>query len=187
LGLKEIGYLKQIHSSKIYVYDGVVEEGDSLITNKANTGIGVFTADCVPVILVDTENKVISSVHSGWKGTYNELVAATIDKMIVDYGSKVDNIKVFIGPHIKECCYEVSEELIKSFYNKETYKNTIIAKGRNLNLEKCVIKQCISRKIPNENIHSVGLCTYCSKDYEFYSYRKDKECGRLFSMAFIKE
>jgi copper oxidase (laccase) domain-containing protein len=45
----------------------------------------------------------------------------------------------------------------------------------------------MSRKIPKENVHSVGFCTYCSKDYEFYSYRKDKECGRLFSMAFIKE
>lgn len=92
----------------------IEHEGDGIVTNEKSTIIGAFTADCVPVILIDEVNNVIAAVHSGWKGTFNSISAIAVEKMISEYGSNVKNIKAYIGPHIRQCCYEVSEELKKS-------------------------------------------------------------------------
>ena len=71
----------------------------------------MFTADCVPVILVDKENEAIAAIHSGWKGTFSSIVTETILRMKEEYNSKAENIVAYIGPHIRQCCYEVSEDL----------------------------------------------------------------------------
>ena len=88
-----------------------MKEGDAIITNVKNVIIGVFTADCVPVILVDEENKVIAAIHSGWRGTFESITLKTIKKMKEEFNTNEINIKAYIGPHIRKCCYEVSEEL----------------------------------------------------------------------------
>ena len=71
----EVIYIKQIHSDKVLNYDNQVDfienEGDAIITNKKNVAIGVFTADCVPVIAVNEVDGVIAAIHSGWRGTFD--------------------------------------------------------------------------------------------------------------------
>lgn len=129
----------------------------------------------------------MAAVHSGWKGTINCIVAKTIDRLIKDYNSEIKDIKVYIGPHNMKCCYEVSEELIETFKNKDIYKDTYINDGRNLSLKQCIIKQLNDKGICDDQINKLNMCTYCSKEYSFHSYRKSKEkSGRIFSFIFIK-
>ena len=81
--VRTVSYLKQIHSDKILIIneetiDKINEsEGDAIITNLKNIAIGVFTADCVPVILVDENTSTIAAIHSGWKGTYKSITLKT--------------------------------------------------------------------------------------------------------------
>ena len=88
--LQSIGYLNQIHSDLIFDFDGNIKDGDALITDKTKTAIGVFTADCVPVILVDTSKGVIAAIHSGWKGTKALIVSKTIERLQENYGTRAD-------------------------------------------------------------------------------------------------
>ena len=73
----KVVYVNQTHSSDFI--DATFEnfkgdrDCDSLVTTDKNTLIGVFTADCVPVIAYDKEKEVIAAIHSGWKGTYNKI------------------------------------------------------------------------------------------------------------------
>ena len=81
----EVQYIRQIHSDKVYVYskgdkDFIENEGDAIVTNEKAVIIGAFTADCVPVILVDENKNVIGAVHSGWKGTFNNISKRAIEK-----------------------------------------------------------------------------------------------------------
>ncbi|MGL5087706.1 MAG: polyphenol oxidase family protein, partial [Clostridium sp.] len=115
-----VEYLQQVHSDKAYVYNKSYkniksEEGDAIITNEKDVAVGVFTADCVSIIIVNEEKTVIAAVHSGWKGTFNSIVTRTINKMKKEFDISVSNTKVYIGPHIRQCCYEVSEELKEKF------------------------------------------------------------------------
>lgn len=192
LKIEDICYLKQIHSDQILICDENHKyhgehEGDAIITTLTNNAVGIFTADCVPVLIADKKNKVVAAVHSGWRGTIANIVGKTINKMVDDYGCLPENISVFIGPHNKQCCYEVSEELINEFKNVDYLKNADINMGRYLSLEKCIIKQCENCKIEQGNIITTDYCTFCSENVKFHSYRKEgKSAGRQFSFVYIK-
>lgn len=190
--VNEVIYLNQVHGTKVYDYQlndkkSIIDlDGDGIITNMQNCAVGVFTADCVPIILVDETLKVISALHSGWKGTINNIAKEGVEKMIFKYGSKPENIKAFIGPHNRECCYEVSDELIKSFKEKDLFKHSNINSGRMLSLSQCIKIQLAQLNLKDKNIFDLNLCTYCSKEPNLYSYRKPEQSnGRLFSFVYI--
>ena len=192
LAIDDICYLKQIHSDKIFVCDEDNKyhgdyEGDALITTLKRNGVGIFTADCVPVLIADNKNKVVAAVHSGWRSTIANIVGKTIMRMQDNYGCSCDNIRVYIGPHNKICCYEVSEELISEFKNVDYLKNADINKGRFLSLENCIIEQCKINGVKEKNIITSDYCTFCSENVKFHSYRKTgKDAGRQFSLIYIK-
>lgn len=184
--IKEVGYLKQVHSNLVYNYDGEIHQGDGLITARKNIGVGVFTADCVPVLIFDKTVQVVAAVHSGWKGTLNEVVVNTLSKLKSEYGCKMKNLVVSIGPHNRGCCYEVGEEVIELFQSKEIYKDMEIIKGNMLNLENCIIAQLLANGVGLENIITMDICTYCNENTNLYSYRKEKEdYGRMFSFIYM--
>lgn len=191
--VETVNYLKQVHSNKVFIYnndnkDFNKNEGDGIVTSKKNSIIGVFTADCTPVILIDIKEKIVAVVHSGWKGTYTSIVKEAVDIMRRDFKCEAKNIKAFIGPHIRQCCYEVSEELKDKFINKfNNIDKDILFKGRNLSMELCIEQDLLQCDISDENILSLSLCTHCEDKEKLFSYRgSNGDYGRLFSLAFIK-
>lgn len=191
--VEEVVYLRQVHSDRVLVFEGdnrdefIEEEGDAVITKVKNVAIGVFTADCVPVILIDENNGVVAAIHSGWKGTFNSITKKTIEKMIIIYGTDVSNIKAYIGGHIRQCCYEISEELKDSFIREKSIDKSRLFNGRNLSMEECIIDNLNEIGVRDANINSLSLCTYCSKDVKLHSYRKSEgSYGRLFSFVILK-
>ena len=186
-------YLKQIHSDKILVYKGdgesiKDEEGDAIITNEKNVIIGVFTADCVPIILVDEENMAVAAIHSGWKGTFESITFKAIEKMKKEFGTSEKNIKAYIGAHIRKCCYEVSEELKLNFTEKKkSIDEEELFNGRKLNLEACIIDDLHKAGIFDRNIYSLNLCTHCCDDIKLHSYRKSQgSYGRMFAFIILR-
>ncbi|MGH4119716.1 peptidoglycan editing factor PgeF [Clostridium sp.] len=187
--LQAVGYLNQIHSDRILEFNDDInnKNGDALITDKIKTAIGVFTADCVPVIFVDTKKQVIAAIHSGWKGTKALIVSKTIDRLQETYGSISKDIKVFIGPHISGCCYEVSSDLIEEFTREDIYSNIKISNNNKLDLQKCIIAQLLEKGIKETNISTTNICTGCNKHYKLYSYRySQNKSGRMFSFVYLK-
>lgn len=190
--IKAVSYLKQIHSDKILIIDEQnlndinESEGDAIITNLKNIAIGVFTADCVPIILVDENKKVSAAIHSGWKGTFKSITLKTVKKLQEVYGSNPKDIKAYIGAHIRQCCYEVSEELKEDFIKEKDIDKDLLFKGRNLSMEECILKNLRDSGIKEENIYSLSLCTHCTEEIKLYSYRKSKGLyGRMFSFVIL--
>ncbi len=190
--VEEVVYLNQVHGTMVHNYEDdksiINSDGDGIVTGDKNTIIGVFTADCVPIILVDEVQGTIAALHSGWKGTLNNILKNGIKTMLENHGCKPENIKAFIGPHNKNCCYEVSEELIDTFKGSEIFKGEVISSGRYLDLQRCIEIELLKCGVRLENIIAINLCTYCSDNRKLYSYRKkDESEGRLFSFVFANE
>ena len=190
--VKDVVYLKQIHSDKILNYklgenDFNSNEGDSIVTDEREVIIGVFTADCVPIILVDDTKGVTAAIHSGWRGTFESITFKTVEKMKSEVGCEDINIKAFIGPHIRQCCYEISEELKNKFLEKKKMINPeILFEKRNLNLEACIVQDLKESGLRDENINSLNLCTHCSEEIKLHSYRKsDGAYGRMFAFVIL--
>jgi YfiH family protein len=173
-------YLNQIHSDKFFhvteenYMDTRGEQGDALITSVKGIAIGVFTADCVPVILVDSKNKTAAVIHAGWKGTYQNIVRKVLRYMIDEIGADTVDIEAVIGPSIGPCCFEVGAEVAEKF-------NFVhIKDGKHyVDLWKENAKQIMECGVPMEKITLSNLCTMCREDL-FFSYRRDSgKTGRL--------
>lgn len=185
----------QIHSDIVHVIEesdiNVYKEGDALVTNLKNVPLLTFTADCVPVAIIDKKLKVIAVAHAGWKGTYAEIAKKTVDKMRSKYNSSVKDLVCVIGPSIGECCYEVSEDLCNKFRDKFKVENNDLYKIKNnkyyLNLQNINKYSLESINIKPENIIKLDLCTNCNCD-KFHSYRAhDKTPCRIGTLLEIKE
>lgn len=116
LGLKELIFLNQTHSTDGFIVDAYYPafdwDGDFLITDKSSIGIGVITADCVPIILYDLKNHAAAIVHAGWKGTVNSICAKVLYAMDYYYATNPADLQVIIGPSAGVCCYEVQPAFI---------------------------------------------------------------------------
>ncbi|MEO0245883.1 MAG: laccase domain-containing protein, partial [candidate division WOR-3 bacterium] len=98
--------LKQVHSNKIIEVKRdmfLKEEGDGLFTFEKNIILEVKIADCFPVFIFD--KNLIMVLHVGWRGAKEGIVQKGIE--IFKEKGDFKNIKVFLGPGIKKCCYEV--------------------------------------------------------------------------------
>ncbi|WP_419766844.1 peptidoglycan editing factor PgeF [Arcobacter sp.] len=182
--ISKLRYMNQVHADNIEIVDLnsplLIDNCDALITKEKNLPIMVMVADCIPIFLSDENKKIIAVVHAGRNSTFLNIVQKTAIKMIEELGCKAKDIFVYLGPSIQKCCYEVSEELetiaIKSF-GKEFCQN------RYLDLQGINIKQL--NDIGIFNIEVSNICTKCSGE-DFFSYRKDKNCGRFSIIGIIK-
>ena len=110
--------LRQVHSDIVVNAHGLKDrdqDGDALVTNDLDLSIGVRSADCVPILLLDTEQRAVGAVHAGWRGTAAQVVKRAIHKMASDFGSKPGDILAAIGPCVRACCYDVGREVQEQF------------------------------------------------------------------------
>ncbi len=89
--------------------------GDALITSEAGILLTIRTADCLPVLIVDTELRVVAAVHAGWRGALARVIEKTVGEMRRISASRPENLFAVLGPAIGRCCYEVGEEVVDAF------------------------------------------------------------------------
>ena len=132
--------VRQVHGNLVRVIraeDGVFEgkletaegkavlEGDGLVTNLPGVMLGVGTADCVPVLVVDVEKRAVGAFHAGWRGTAVGIVGEGIEAMQREYGSRPQDLRAAVGPSIGACCYAVGEEVRSEFRERFGYADEL--------------------------------------------------------------
>jgi polyphenol oxidase len=149
---------RQVHAEGVVMVSeaGFAGEADSLLTEETGFSLVVAVADCVPVALVGERR--VGIVHSGWRGT----LSGVAGKAVRELGEAP--VRAYVGPCIRECCYEVSEELAGEFarrFGKE------VVSGRYLSLPEAIR---IDLERTGVEVYDLGLCTGCRPDL-FYSHR----------------
>lgn len=114
---------KQTHSATTITatapWDAMMPpEGDAIVTAEAGLALGVLTADCAPVLLADTQNKIIGAAHAGWCGAHGGVLESALAAM-EKLGAQVDHIHAAIGPCIGPRSYEVGAEFYDRFMTEE--------------------------------------------------------------------
>ena len=117
LNIKDLIILNQIHSNLSFVVDQIPfirKDGDGLTTSIQDIGLGILTADCMPILFWDEKTQVIGATHAGWRGSRNGVIESTLQNMI-KLGAHSEDITALIGPSIHQNSYEVSQEFLDDF------------------------------------------------------------------------
>ena len=89
-------------------------ESDAQVTTREDLALGIFAADCLPVLLADAEAGVIAACHCGRRGLQHGVIGTTIDAMEAK-GAMRGRIVATLGPCICGDCYEVGDRIADDF------------------------------------------------------------------------
>jgi polyphenol oxidase len=217
-GIWPLVTLRQIHSDIIHCVSQVSDEplaGDGLITRTPEILLAIQTADCLPVIVVDTRVRAVGVFHAGWRGTVKRIVEKGVGEMRRRFGTDPGNIRAAIGPGIHGCCYEVGAEVLEKFESQFSYAGELFREVKEfddirekypllflsarppghtppphkifLDLAEANRRQLIAAGVAADNISSSESCTSCHPELLF-SYRAEKGVtGRMMGVAGIRE
>ena len=192
---KKLLLMHQTHSNKVIVVNNSNKHlkkfpSDALVTKLKGLTLGVVTADCVPIILFDAQNKIIGCIHAGWKGAFAGIIENTVKKFRIL--SRNNKIFASVGPCIGKKSYEVDLIFYERFISKSK-KNKIYFKTNNkkkdkkfFDLRKYVNDKLIKLKIKTDHINRD---TYSEKS-NFFSYRRsqllgENDYGRCISLIHL--
>lgn len=173
-------FQKQIHSDLVSIVDEnyIYGEHDGLITQLKGKVLVLSLADCSGILIYDFKNDIIAAVHSGWRGTAQNIIGKTINIMIDNFQSNPMDLLCYLSPSAGGNNYEIGAELLDKLG-----EFTIERAGKYYFDNKEMIKsQLLKSGILEENIETSEICTIENEDY--HSFRRDKKySGRM--AAFI--
>ncbi|QGY43939.1 peptidoglycan editing factor PgeF [Maribellus comscasis] len=160
-----------------------IKETDALLTNRKNICLCVQTADCVPVLLFDPVENVISAIHAGWRGTVNKIVEVAVQKMQANYKSKPENILAVIGPSIGPEVYEVGREVVEAAQKNIPQSEKTLHKNLNgkfhFNLWEANRLLLLCHGLKTKNISIAEECTFTKTEKYFSARKEGVDTGRI--------
>jgi YfiH family protein len=176
--------LRQVHGTRVChaPWDGT-PEGDAALATAAGELLGIETADCLPVLLIDPVRRAVAAAHAGWRGTAAG-VAARAAAALVDRGSRPGDLVAALGPSIGACCYEVGPDVEEAFGPAGAAFLRPGPRGRaHLDVRAANRAQLLAAGLHGDSIHDVADCTYHLPD-RYHSYRRDgTSAGRMISFV----
>ncbi|UJF24682.1 peptidoglycan editing factor PgeF [Suttonella sp. R2A3] len=181
-------WLSQTHSATVIhdheYYPGI--EADAAISRDPMMMPVVLTADCVPIILADTNQRVVAAIHAGWQGLFKKIIGNTVTEMNVDPAS----LSAWIGPCISQQHYEIDEAFYQRFVMLDPYNSTFFTASRAghyladlVGITRRQLREC---GLDASHIHGGTTCTYADAGY--FSYRRDSaQSGRIANFIFLEQ
>ena len=172
-----VARLNQVHGNVVHAATretaSLRPAGDGLVTAEPGVMLGIFTADCVPILMVDAKRKIASALHAGWRGVLADTAGVGVRAM-EKLGARVSDIRAALGPSIGQCCFEVDVDLADRFSREIEGTHTHTRAGRPgkafIDLRAVARDQLERAGLDAANIASVGPCTRCTSD-KFFSRR----------------
>lgn len=181
--------LQPAHKTALLPYEQA-PVADAAWLSVPNTVIAVLTADCLPVVIADSEGRVVGVAHAGWRG----LAAGVLEKLFFQLQSQVGETaywQAWIGPAISQKYFEVGQEVFDIFIAKDSqlaaYFIPIIKSNKYLADLAGLAANRLSVVAENKlSISFSGACTYGEKN-TYYSYRRRPTTGRMVTLAWLDQ
>ncbi len=183
-------WLNQVHGIDVFdadAWDGQsIPSADAVITTQVNRVLSIMTADCLPVLLVSKDARVIGAAHAGWRGLCAGVIEATVIAMRNKLNEPNLEIQAYLGPAIGPKAFEVGAEVREAFIQQNAQSDSAFQASKNDGKYLADIYQLAKLRL-----HALGVgdikggeaCTY--QDQHFFSYRRDRVTGRLASLLWI--
>jgi len=173
------------HDGASQLSSNIAHTADGAWSDGIDNVLAVLTADCLPVVIADTEGTSIAVIHAGWRG----LAAGILENAVAAFGSRSD-LHAWMGPAIGPCAFEVGEDVLDAFINRNTLHQTSFspraAKGKYL-ADIYALARTELNALGNITVTGGDYCTYTQANW-FHSYRRDGvKTGRMATIAWISK
>jgi YfiH family protein len=190
LGMDRMLFARQVHGKQVGIWrNGRMNktfsyaylDADALITAEPGCALFIQVADCQPVLIVDPVARVIANVHSGWRGSIQNIIGSTVGAMVRAYGCQPARMYAVIGPSLGPCCaqfihYQV--EIPKKFWS---YRH----RSHYFDFWRLSTDQLAAAGVPASHVACSHICTRCNS-HLFFSYRAMRRTGRFAAVIGIK-
>lgn len=180
----------QVHGHRVVCADAPrnhadYARADAILSDKPGLTLMMRFADCVPVMLYDSQQRVVGLVHAGWQGTVAGVVQAAIERMSATYGSRPEDILAGIGPSIGPDHYEIGENVVERV--RQTFgaqaDNVLLRANGSTYFDLWQANRLLLEASGVRHIEIAGLCTACDLTH-WYSHRQERGATGRFG-AFI--
>ena len=127
IGVPTLLGVTQVHGPDVAIVDepwtpGAGPRADAMVTRRPGIGLGIITADCVPVLFAAPG--VVGAAHAGWRGALAGVLEAVVSAM----GG--EGVHAAIGPCIGPASYEVGADLRDAVLARDTADAHFFVPGR---------------------------------------------------------
>jgi YfiH family protein len=176
-------WLEQVHGCDVSTDDKPVTCADAISTTKAGHVCAVMTADCLPVVFCDLDGTCVAAAHAGWRG----LAAGVLIQTLKTMPTSNERLMAWFGPAIGPKAFEVGDEVRAAFVEQSTEFSTAFSKVDEhhwlMDIYQAACIQLAAAGV--ERVYGGGLCTYSQREL-FYSYRRDKQTGRMATLVWME-
>jgi len=180
LGLpSEPVWLDQIHSNRAVpaVKTELLHQADASYTAESGVVCAVLTADCLPLLVSAADGSQVAAIHAGWRGLLAGVIGNTIGAM------QNSDFLVWLGPAIGPDCFEVGAEVLDAFLEKSAAFITAFKEQGNGKWLADIyqLARIELAMLGIDKVYGGGFCTVTEQE-RFYSYRRDKQTGRMATL-----
>lgn len=181
-------FLNQTHTTKVLrlpLNEGADRNADAVYTNVPNQVCVVMTADCLPALFCSRDGTEIAAAHAGWRG----LCDGILEETVAQFTCSPSEISVWLGPAIGPTAFQVGGEVVEQFVAfdeqaREAFQADLSASGKFLGNLYQLARQRLNR-LGVQQISGGDYCTF--SDPQFFSYRRDKQTGRMATLIWRSE
>jgi YfiH family protein len=176
---------RQVHGARVAAAAaGEAPVADGLVTVRSGRLVGIVTADCVPVLLLDRHARLAAAVHAGWRGAAAGVLEAAISEMVAR-GAEPPRLEATIGPAVGGCCYEVGPDVHEAFAVRSGSTTAAAWSAAAGGKRRVDLRRAVSLLLDAAGVAAttiLGPCTACTPAY--CSYRRDGSgAGRQLSFV----
>lgn len=180
----EPAWLEQVHGADVLTLHGAspATPADAAWTDRAGVVLAVLTADCLPVVLCDAAGSAIAVAHAGWRGLAGGVLEATVRAMPIVPA----RLLAWLGPAISQAAFEVGPEVREAFVTHDANAATAFKPGPPGKWY-CDLYTLARQRLAAAGVIAVsggGFCTFQDAE-RFFSYRRDGQCGRMATVAWL--
>lgn len=189
--VEDLGLPRQTHSDHVAWVEapGRPEDTDAVITRTPGLPVAVKTADCIPVLVYDSAQKVVAAIHAGWRGTVSRIVQKTVREMykpssITQYPSPITHLHAIIGPGISQESFEVGDEVYDAFLQAGFPMERIATRMEKWHIDLWEANRWLLEECGITDITVAGIDTMTSAEY-FSARRETINTGRNYNVIMM--
>lgn len=152
-------------------------QADACFSREKEVICAVMSADCLPILLTDSEASFVAAVHCGWRSLYQNILTKTLQMINND-----KPISAWLGPSICQNHYQVDADFVRHFLKEQPHAKNAFSPIQS-SKSHADLKQLAIIQLQNEGVTDISIdssCTYADTNY--YSWRENKTKARQASI-----